>query len=61
MRNLLKGSCLVTLIALAPGVYAQQAGLAIDHKEVSCIVAGKFPKMNACFAPGFVPARFSGC
>ena len=26
-------------------------GVAIDHKEIGCIVAGKYPKMNACFTP----------
>lgn len=30
---------------------ASQGGIAIDHKGVGCIVAGKFPKMNACFDP----------
>jgi len=30
---------------------ASPGGIAIDHKAVGCIVAGKFPKMNACFDP----------
>jgi hypothetical protein len=25
--------------------------VAIDHKEIECVVAGKYPKMNACFTP----------
>ena len=27
---------------------------AIDHREVKCIVAGKFPRMDACFLPAEV-------
>jgi hypothetical protein len=45
------------LLALSPGLVQAQQGIAIDHKEVSCIVAGKFPKMNACFAPNADVAR----
>jgi len=38
------------LVLCSPAFLAAQ-GLAIDHKPVQCIVAGKFPKMNACFSP----------
>ena len=31
--------------------------MAIDHKAVSCIVAEKFPKLNACFTPNSNVAR----
>jgi len=41
---------IVVFLLLAPaGALAQ--GVTIDHKEIGCIVAGKYPKMNACFAP----------
>ena len=42
--------------AVAP---AQEGGggVAIDHKAVSCIVAEKFPKINACFSPNSNVAR----
>jgi hypothetical protein len=42
------GLCLGVLL-VAPSVWAQ--GLAIDHRPVGCIVVGKYPRMNACFAP----------
>jgi hypothetical protein len=32
-------------------------GLNIDHKPVGCIVAEKYPKMNACFSPASQVAR----
>src|SRR5437879_7286103 len=32
-------------------------GLNIDHKPVGCIVAEKYPKMNACFSPAGQLAR----
>jgi hypothetical protein len=35
----------------------EQAGVAIDHKAIGCIVAEKFPKMNACFSPSSNLAR----
>jgi hypothetical protein len=44
------------VVALAPsGLRAQ--GVTIDHKPVGCIVAGKYPKMNACFTPSGKLAR----
>ena len=30
---------------------AHSQGVTIDHKAVACIVAGKYPRMNACFTP----------
>jgi hypothetical protein len=47
MRRILVGA---TLAALTPAM-AHSQGVEIDHKAVGCIVVGKFPKMNACFAP----------
>lgn len=58
MRNRLTGLGLAACLVVAPGVvFAQESGLAIDHKAVDCIVAGKFPKMNACFNPSPNVAR----
>jgi hypothetical protein len=44
------------LTTLTPTIALSQ-GLEIDHKAVGCIVAGKYPKMNACFAPASSLAR----
>jgi hypothetical protein len=58
MRNRLTGLGLAAAFALTPGAaLAQEGGITIDHKEIECIVAGKFPKMNACFNPGPNVAR----
>ena len=32
-------------------------GVAIDHQAVGCVVAGKYPRLNACFAPRSSLAR----
>ncbi len=40
----------MALIGLGPALAGAQ-GLQFEHKAVACIVAGKYPKMNACFAP----------
>jgi hypothetical protein len=42
--------------ALLPATVGAQ-GVAIDHNAVGCIVAGHYPKMNACFAPSANVAR----
>jgi hypothetical protein len=44
------------LTTLTPTIALSQ-GLEIDHKAVGCIVVGKYPKMNACFAPASSLAR----
>jgi hypothetical protein len=50
--------CLAVLCAAAPPVVTTaQGSIAIDHKAVDCIVAGKFPKMNSCFTPSADVAR----
>jgi len=41
--------CAAGLTAIAAPAAAQ--GVAIDHRTVGCIVAGKFPRLNARFAP----------
>jgi hypothetical protein len=47
------------VLALSFGVSAalHAQGPAIDHKPVGCIVAGNFPKLNACFSPASTVAR----
>ena len=63
MKRLIVG--LASLVLAFPGVSsAAQAqapeaggGVAIDHKEISCIVAEKFPKLTACFSPNTSVAR----
>jgi hypothetical protein len=47
-------ACLLIVCAAAS---ARAQGVAIDHKEVGCIVVGKYPKMNACFSPASSLAR----
>jgi PKD repeat protein len=49
-RLLVRSGGALGLALLLPGGALAQ-GVAIDHKEIGCIVAGKYPKMNACFAP----------
>lgn len=53
-RFLVCGVLVLPLLAPAAGL-AQP--VTIDHQEVGCIVAGKFPKMNACFAPASAAKR----
>ncbi len=40
----------------AAGVCAAE-GVSIDHRPVACLVAGKYPRLNACFAPSSSLAR----
>ena len=47
---------LAALFLASPTLVAAQ-GVEIDHKAVGCIVAGKFPRMNACFTPAASLAR----
>ncbi len=42
---------------LLPAAAAAAEGIAIDHKPVGCIVAGSYPRLNACFAPSSSLAR----
>jgi hypothetical protein len=43
---------------LASGAYSvAQEGIAIQHDAVGCIVAGKYPKLSACFSPAGKLAR----
>ena len=43
------------LLAVPASVLAQ--AIDIDHKPVGCIVAGKYPKLSACFSPSGKLAR----
>ena len=49
------GLSLALLVFGAAAAHPQ--GVVIDHKEVGCIVVGKYPKMNACFTPAANLAR----
>jgi hypothetical protein len=42
---------LALVSTLLPAAAARAEGVAIDHKPVGCIVAGSYPRLNACFAP----------
>src|SRR5678815_3164978 len=46
--RLLVGALAVAFLAPAA---ARAQGVTIDHQEIGCIVAGKYPKMKACFSP----------
>jgi hypothetical protein len=46
----------LAVVALLPATAGAQ-GVAIDHNAVGCIVAGHYPKMNACFSPAANVAR----
>jgi hypothetical protein len=43
----------VALVPLAAGAAAAQ-GPTIEHRQIKCIVAGKHPRMDACFLPADV-------
>jgi hypothetical protein len=55
-RGLL-AALVLTPAMLALPLASQAQGVAVDHKEVKCIVAGKFTRMAACFDPGPALAR----
>jgi hypothetical protein len=57
MPKLVVGVALLLAVASIPDPASAQAGIAIEHKAVDCIVAGKFPKMSSCFAPTGEVAR----
>jgi hypothetical protein len=44
-------SALLIAAVLAMGNPSHAAGPAIEHRAVSCIVAGAFPRLDACFVP----------
>jgi hypothetical protein len=52
-----KGLAVLSLVAvLSPAAISAQ-GLGIDHRKVGCIVAGKYARLTACFAPASRLAR----
>ena len=55
MRFAFRSSVALVLLVVPRALLAQ--GVNIDHKPVGCIVAGKYPKMNACFSPASNLAR----
>jgi hypothetical protein len=46
----------VTTLAFLPAPVRGQ-GIAIDHKPVACLVAGKYPRLDACLSPASQVAR----
>lgn len=51
MRTQRRRPVLLIAALLAMGDRSYAAGPAIEHKAVSCIVAGVFPRLDACFVP----------
>ena len=49
-------AALATLLALASPASADEA-LAIQHQPVHCVVAGKYPQLDACLEPAARVAR----
>jgi hypothetical protein len=45
------------MMLAVPDARAQAPGVAVDHKEVKCIVAGKHTRMTSCFDPQASLAR----
>jgi len=52
-----KGLAVLSLVALLSPAALSAQGLGIDHRKVGCIVAGKYPRLTACFAPASRLAR----
>lgn len=52
-----KGEVVLGLVALISPAALGAEGLGIDHRQVGCVVAGKHPSLNACFAPASRLAR----
>ena len=52
-----KGAVVLGLLALVSPAALRAEGVAIDHPGVGCVVAGKYPRLNACFSPASRLAR----
>jgi hypothetical protein len=52
-----KVAILLLLVGVSWPAAARGEGLGIDHRTVGCVVAGKYPRLNACFAPASQLAR----
>jgi hypothetical protein len=55
LERAVRGGVALLLLLWAGTLLAQ--GLNIDHKPVGCIVAEKYPRLNACFSPADQLAR----
>ncbi len=47
----------VAALLLPSSLATGAEGFSIEHKPVKCIIVGKFPKLNACYAPAGALAR----
>jgi hypothetical protein len=56
-RSGLGGGLAALALALLPAAAARAQAPAIEHKAVSCIVAERFPRLDACFVPNEQVAR----
>jgi hypothetical protein len=52
-----EGRVLLGLVGFLSPPPVRAEGVAIDHQTVGCVVAGKYPRLNACFAPRASLAR----
>src|SRR5262245_14562232 len=57
LRRGLAIACVLLLSPRAAPAQAPGRGIAIEHDEIGCVVAGKFSVVDACFAPGTELAR----
>ena len=52
-----KRAAVLGILAIVSPVAAGAEGVSVDHRTVGCVVAGKYPRLNACFAPASRLAR----
>ena len=52
-----KGAVVLGILAIVSPVAGGAEGVSVDHRTVGCLVAGKYPRLNACFAPASRVAR----
>jgi hypothetical protein len=52
-----KAAVMLGLVGFLSPPAVRAEGVAIDHQAVGCVVAGKYPRLNACFAPRSSLAR----
>ena len=54
-----KAAFMLGLVGIISPAAVRAEGVAINHQTVGCVVAGKYPRLNACFAPraGLARAR----
>jgi hypothetical protein len=56
LASLRRGSAVFLVLALRP-VLGSAQGFTIDHAAIGCVVAGKYPAVDACFGPATDLAR----